>query len=324
MVESTIQRYEEVLRFRANRYLNDQKRGSELKNALRKLELQGCSTYLVGGFLRDLMLDGPSAKPRDIDIVFDGVSPDEVELLFWNHKERKNRFGGMRLNVGQCPLDVWSLQDTWAFRHKKVHQGGVSAFPRTTFLNVDAIAFRWKNDSEGEIFSEGFFEGILNRTLEINLEENPFPETCVVRSLMMASALHFGIGPKLAGYILRYSKNISIKELQHIQKAHYGFVRLDGEDLRICFDTINAQLNRSKDATVFLPQHQQLKLDEESSVQKGNNARKSGSGSFFTKLAEALFVHTRPVRRLKHRIVRRDHSVLNVLNVRPHWFKKVA
>src|SRR5581483_4733733 len=139
MANSTIHECEEMLRFRVRRYLNEQPWGVELKNTLRKLELEGCSAYMVGGFLRDLMLDGPSANPRDIDIVFDRISPDQVEFLFWNQPKRKNRFGGMRINFGDCPLDIWSLEDTWAFRNKKVHQINFSTFPETTFLNVDAI-----------------------------------------------------------------------------------------------------------------------------------------------------------------------------------------
>ena len=290
MVDSKeIKRQEEILSFRVRQYLKEQRAGIELRNALQKFEVEGCSAFVVGGFLRDLMLCGASANPRDIDIVFDGTSADKVEYLFWNHKERKNRFGGMRLKLGGCPFDVWSLGDTWAFRNEKVRHIEFASFPRTTFLNIDAIAFKWGNTSDDEIFSNGFFESILTRTLEINLEENPFPETCVVRSLMMASMLDFGIGPKLAAYILRQSKTASLKELQRIQKVHYGFVTLDGEDLRSCFSAIATQLSRSKNSAVFLP-GQQLKLEEEKPKKKTPN--KETSGTWFSKLPK-LFLFTR-------------------------------
>lgn len=320
MVESKeIQRQEEILSFRVRQYLKGQGAGIELRNALRKFEVEGCSAFMVGGFLRDLMLSGASANPRDIDIVFDGTSADKVEFLFWNHKERKNRFGGMRLKMGDYPFDIWSLGDTWAFRNEKVHQIEFASFPKTTFLNIDAIAFKWGNASEDKIFSNGFFESILTRTLEINLEENPFPETCVVRSLMMASMLNFGIGPKLATYILRHSKTASSKELQRIQNVHYGYVALDGEDLRSCFNAIETQLSHSKTATVFLP-GRQLKLEEEKPRKKESN--KKTFGMWFSKFVETAFVHMRPVRRLKNRLGNSRRPTINVLNVQPHWLEK--
>jgi hypothetical protein len=322
MVDSKeIQRQEGILSFRVRQYLKEQRSGIELRNALRTFEVEGCSAFVVGGFLRDLMLCGASANPRDIDIVFDGTSADKVEYFFWNHKERKNRFGGIRLRLGDCPFDVWSLGDTWAFRNEKVHHVEFASFPKTTFLNIDAIAFKWGNTSEDKIFSNGFFESILTRTLEINMEENPFPETCVVRSLMMASMLNFGIGPKLATYILRHSKTTSLKELQRIQKVHYGFVALDGEDLRSCFKAIDAQLSRSKNSAVFLP-GQQLKFEEEKSKHK--EASKKTFGTWFSKIAETVFVNMRPVRRLQNRFGKSGRPTINVLNVQPQWLKKAS
>ena len=197
----------------------------------------------------------------------------------------------------------------------------VATFPQTTFLNVDAIAFRWKDNSEGEIYSSGFFEGILNRTLEINLEENPYPETCVVRSLMMATVMNFKIGPKLAAYISRHSKNASLKELQRIQKAHYGSVKLDGDDLRTYFHAINTQLNRSEKGPVSLP-GQQLKFHDEIPPQPSNS--KKSIRDWISKITEKVFVHTTPARRLKKRFVKSPPPpAFNVLNInKSHWLTK--
>ena len=321
MAETSIQQRKEILRFRVRQCLNEQKWGIDLRNALQKFEVEGCSAYIVGGFLRDLLLNGTSAKPRDVDVVFDGVSADKAEFFFWNHKERKNRFGGLRLRLGDCPLDMWSLEDTWAFRNKKVHQVEFSTFPKTTFLNVDAVAYRWRKDSEDEIFDNGFFEGILKRTLEINLEENPFPETCVVRSLLMASALNYGIGPKLAAYISRFSKTASLKELQRIQNVHYGFVALDGEDLRSCFNAIDSQMSQSKKGVVFLP-GQQLKLGEPKPEK--NKGNKNKIGAWISRIAESVYVHTRPIRRFQNHFRKSGRPLVNILNVEPRWLRKVS
>src|ERR1017187_9740162 len=319
MVEAKIKQQEEILRFRVRQYLKEQKWGSELKRTVNQLELEGGSVYVVGGFLRDLMIYGTSAEPRDFDVVFEGVSADKVEYLFWNTPKRKNRFGGMRLEFGDCPFDVWSLKDTWAFRNRKVHQVNVSALRQTTFLNIDAIVFKLGRNSEDEIFSNGFFEGISTRTLEINLEDNPFPETCIVRSLLMASKLKFAIGPRLASYISHYSKNASLTELQRIQKTHYGFVELDGADLRFCFDAIKSQLRCPKKTVVFLPQRQ-LKF-EGASLERERRSE-SKVKTWISKISEIAFVNTKYVRQLRNRRATMGNPSIFVFNIPQKWLKK--
>jgi hypothetical protein len=320
MADTQIPKLEEILRFRVREYMKRQSWGIELKNAILRFEREGFSVFMVGGFLRDLMLHGMSAVPRDIDLVFNGASAEKVEYLFWNYKERKNRFGGMRLKLNKYPFDVWSLADTWAFRNKKVERVAISTFPQTTFLNVDAIAFKWGGNSEDQIFSNGFFESIVSRTIEINLEENPFPETCVVRSLMMASMLHFSIGPRLAAYISRYSRRASLHELQRIQKEHYGYIGLDGEDLRCYFKAINAQLHRSKNAVVSLPLRQ-MKLEEQG--RKADMRPKRSLLHWTFRIAEIAFIHSRYLRRLHKGPAKTKQLAMTVMNVQPHWLKKL-
>jgi len=321
MAKTNTQQHEEVLRYRVRQYLRGQGWGTELKKTLQKFETEGCSVYIVGGFLRDLMLYGPSASPRDIDIVFEGVPVEKVEFFFWNQKERKNRFGGLRLKSGDCPFDVWSLRDTWAFRNKKVHRVSFSTLPHTAFLNLDAIALRWKDNSEDEVVSNGFFEGISNRTLEINLEENPFPETCIVRALIAASTLDFAIGPKLAAYIFRYSKKTSLTELQRVQRGRYGFIPLDGEDLRSCFSAIEAQLSRSRVSTVSLP-GKQFKFEDQRTQKE--NKPKNILVEWISNISEAAFVHSRAIRRFRKQFIGSKRSTLNVFNTQIEWLSKVS
>jgi hypothetical protein len=118
-------------------------------------------------------------------------------------------------------------------------------------------------------------------------------ETCIVRSLLMASKLKFAIGPRLASYISHYSKNASLAEFQRIQKTHYGFVELDGVDLRFCFDAIKSQLRCSQKAAVYLPQRQ-LKFEGASPERERKSEGKVKT--WISKISEIAFVHTKYVR----------------------------
>jgi hypothetical protein len=55
---------------------------------------------LFGGCLRDLALQGASAVPRDIDVVYVGVEPESVADALRPYIERRIRFGGLQLNRG--------------------------------------------------------------------------------------------------------------------------------------------------------------------------------------------------------------------------------
>ena len=317
MVDPRTSQLEEILRFRVRKFLRGQKWGQELQSTLNYLEAHGCSAYIVGGVLRDLMTHGDSAKPRDIDIVFDGTPPDKVEYLLWNHSRRKNRFGGLHLKVRDCDFDMWSLRDTWAFRNRKVSQVGISQLPQTTFLNIDAIVLKLEKNGEDRIYSHGFFEALSNRTLEINLEENPFPETCLVRSLLLASKLQFDVGPRLARYIALHSRKMSLQELERVQKAHYGSVEFDVADFQGCFKRIRRELSKSKDSPISLPQRQ-FKLGEKPHARQ----EVGGFESWFSKCGEMLFVQSHPIRKLQRLLQRKERSFLFTYNDQPQWLRK--
>jgi hypothetical protein len=105
--------------------------------------------------------------------------------------------------------------------------------PQTTFLNVEAVAAELnpRATRSRRLFSCGFFEGIATETIEINLEENPFPDLCVIRSLLTAARLGFAIGPKLAKYLVSRSEGMTRARINEIQVQHYGEAKSDPEEM---------------------------------------------------------------------------------------------
>lgn len=209
-------------------------------NVLGELRNVSRQAVFFGGTLRSLLtarlFEGKRGRPRDIDVVVAGAPIDVLEERFKTILSRRTRFGGLQLKQGRWQFDVWPVADTWAFRNDHTTEVSFAELPSTTTFNLEAIAVEvWPTRGRSrELFSgdDQFFEGILSRTLELNRNNSPFPELTVVRGLVMASELRFQIGPSFAQYVREAGSSLTEEQLNQIQRAHYGYARLDGRTLR--------------------------------------------------------------------------------------------
>ena len=207
---------------------------------------------VFGGTLRSLLVSrvfqSKPGRPRDIDIVVSGATLSQLEEQFGDTVARRTRFGGLRLQRGVWHFDVWPVGETWAIKH--AHVGGTADFaalPETTTFNLEAIAVEaWPYSGRRALYSgnDQFFQGILSRTIELNLPDNPFPELTVVRGVIMASETRFKIGPRLAGYIGEVGPSMSKDAVERIQVGHYGHARMDSHTLQ---DLIAIIVQRTRD-----------------------------------------------------------------------------
>jgi hypothetical protein len=190
-----------------------------------------------GGTLRSLLIsrltrDMPG-RPRDIDIVLGGTTIEQLEHQFDQWIWRRTRFGGLALRRKGWQFDLWPVNETYAFKQTGEPEPEFADLPKTTFLNIEAIAVEvWPQPGRPRrIYSwdDQFFTGILTRTLEVNRRDNPYSELSVLRALVMANHLKWKIGPRLGRFLARHGPRISPTELIDIQKNHYGFVRLPWE-----------------------------------------------------------------------------------------------
>lgn len=214
------------------------------------------SAYLFGGALRDLLLGPDHRCPRDIDIIIMESSLDRIRTALASYVDGYTRFGGLRLRDQYGLFDIWPLAQTWAFREGLVVPISIESLPRTTFLNVEAVAARLpclKGRGRRILASREFFRGVAERILEINFEDNPSPASCVVRSLVIASRLSFRIGPRLAMYIAHYGPQYDVGELWSIERSHYGRIFAGPESLNLWIRHILEERRRSAGSAIGLP-----------------------------------------------------------------------
>ena len=253
MVSLETQKMKRDLRARLGRFVaTDSKRHyPHLYSVLEDIRNNDYPAFLCGGAVRNLLLCNNSI-PRDLDIILGYVSREQLETLFPDHIKGETSLGGLKLQVKDWSIDMWLIQDTWAFKNGKVTGKGFSDYPKITFLNIDAIAIQLfsKKRQKREIYSKGFFEAIAERTIELNFEENPAPAECIVRALRIANKFKFVIGPRLARYMISYTNQMEIEELAEIYQRRYMSADVTVEKLHNCFKSIETQMQASNNRPV--------------------------------------------------------------------------
>ncbi len=253
MVNLKIQKMKRDLRARLGRFVaTDSKRHyPHLYSVLEDIRNNNYPAFLCGGAVRNMLLCNNSI-PRDLDIILGYVSREQLETLFPDHNKEKTSLGGLKLQVKDWSIDMWPIQDTWAFKNGKVPGKGFSDYPKITFLNIDAIAIQLfsKKRQKREIYSKGFFEAIAERTIELNFEENPAPAECIVRALRIANKFKFVIGPRLARYMISYTNQMEIEELAEKYQHRYMSADFTVEKLHNCFKSIETQMQASNNRPV--------------------------------------------------------------------------
>lgn len=181
-----------------------------VKDALTEIVEKLPGTMIFGGMLRDFALKNGRKFASDIDL----VSMEESEKIYSVIKlfePKQNKFGGYRFSVGRTVFDIWSFQDTWAFRQGYVEGREVEDLLKTTFFNVDAAAY---DLSSGRFYCEdGWVSAIESRLLELNLPQNPSVNSMMKRAIKLACLKGFSVGPKLAKFLVQ---NMRLKDLDRI------------------------------------------------------------------------------------------------------------
>jgi hypothetical protein len=161
-------------------------------------------TVIFGGMIRDFALAGPRSFNSDVDLVSNALD-SEVYGAIREFSPKKNKFGGYRFRGGKWQFDIWALTNTWAFQQELVEGGSLTDLLKTTFFNVDSAIFHLTKRSV--CVSDRFSHGVQSRLLEINLEENPSPQSMAHRAINMAIDYDLAIGPRLSNYIIRHTTN---------------------------------------------------------------------------------------------------------------------
>jgi hypothetical protein len=107
---------------------------------------KGAQAYIVGGFLRDIIIGKAS---RDLDIIID-FDHDEVLKLINEHQliYSVNRLNGIKISLDNFNVDIWSIDQNWAFKNNLVAQNEkdiLESIASGCFYNFDALVINVKS-----------------------------------------------------------------------------------------------------------------------------------------------------------------------------------
>ncbi len=188
-------------------YLNyDSPERHIIKSTLQDISTKLPETAIFGGMLREFALGKAREFSSDIDLV-SYASQHEIYLAIKQYHPKKNKFGGYRFAIDHRMYDIWSLDDTWAFREGIIKGTQFKDLLNTTFFNLDSAIFHL---SSNECYvPDDYQEWIKRCLLEINMLENPSPANMARRAIKMATNKQLTIGPKLSSFIFSQEADLS-------------------------------------------------------------------------------------------------------------------
>lgn len=140
-----------------------------LKYLLFEIFEQG-SAYVVGGFLRDIINHKDS---RDIDMIIDLDHATLIKIIKDSGQQYEvNRHRGIKLSLNNIQVDMWSIENNWAFKNKLVklnEENKLESIAKGCFYNFDSLVINVHNNN---LNIKHYIDFINKKELDI-LQNNP-------------------------------------------------------------------------------------------------------------------------------------------------------
>lgn len=210
-------------------YLDKHPPAKELFEGLKSLG----NIYLIGGVLREYKDNNGIDFLRDVDMVADIPEPEYEEFL-GAYKPEVNAFGGYKICCLDLVVDIWRLEQTWAYAKRKIicaDNDYVINLPRTVFLNMDAIVYDLKNDVW---YDKVYYDALNKGILDVVLKDNPQIGLNIVRSLVIRKRYNMRVSRELCDIISDYciKNQNAVHELYEIQLNRYKKEIISLEELQ--------------------------------------------------------------------------------------------
>lgn len=170
----------------------------QLGDVIKDIDKKLPETVIFGGMIREFALGNARRFVSDIDLV-SLAGQSEIYNAIQSYAPTKNKFGGYRFILKKQRFDIWSLHDTWAFRHGHVSGSTFKDLLKTTFFNVDAGCYDIHQKNIHLL--DGYEACIRDRILDINLLQNPNPRAMAKKALDLVLNRKLGMTMTLAKFV---------------------------------------------------------------------------------------------------------------------------
>lgn len=179
--------------------------------------------YIFGGMIRDICLFGSKGFKSDIDIICNSDKRSLINALnFKNIIEiNENKFGGFRISKLELDIDIWCINDTWAFKNDIIKFEDINSILSTTLMTWDSILYDFSNKKI--ICNDDYLKDLLSGRLELVLEKTPNEIGAIVKILRTIYGKHAQtLGQKAATMLKRAIATYTPKELILYESNSYS------------------------------------------------------------------------------------------------------
>lgn len=214
---------------------------TSLQNVINDLLDEGAA-YIIGGFVRDT-LNGKEC--RDVDIVAD--IPQEKLLNILNDNRcvfDVNRFGGMKLFFNHTEVDLWNINDNWAFRTKLVklnENDKLDSLAKGCFYNYDALVLYIPQFHYNIRYYCNFLETGVLHTMQkqsIYKSRNPMAEANLIRAIYIKKNHQCAYSDELCDYFLKLLFELKleygdvVKRLMMVKETYSKYNSITEKDIK--------------------------------------------------------------------------------------------
>lgn len=187
-------------------------------------EIEGVDAYVIGGFVRDILLNRPS---KDIDIVVVGSGVDFARKVALRLRTRKvtyfKNFGTAQLKHNEWEIEfVGARKESYRLDSRKpiVENGTLADDQKRRDFTINALAISLNQKNFGELLDP--FSGVQdlrNRVIRTPLDpattfsDDPLR---MLRAIRFATQLNFSIEPKTLNAIGEMSNRLPIVSVERV------------------------------------------------------------------------------------------------------------
>jgi hypothetical protein len=201
-----------------------------LKNLIFEVFTYG-TAYVVGGFFRDFL---NNQKSRDIDIIVDVKNTYLLDIIkSLNYPFETNRHGGIKLELDTITVDLWSLEDNWAFKKQEFNfkqkqlvklneEDKLNSIAKGCFFNYDSLVINLNNFSYNlryyNEFNNKMALDILQKSVSYK-KLNPTTEANIIRAIFIKNKFNVKFTENTALYMtskLGHLKDLYQNEIQRL------------------------------------------------------------------------------------------------------------
>jgi hypothetical protein len=182
--------------------------------------------YIFSGVIRNFFLKKTGF--RDLDIVL----KDEIDVhhFFRDYKIVQNSFGGFKIYGRDIVIDMWFLNNTWAFKHQPLLYFDINQYliPGTAFFNFSAIIYSFRE--EKFYASQKFLQFLRDKTIDLVYEPNANYSLCVINTFYYQDKYGLKVSDRLKKHVIFLYKELKT-DYRTVQQKHFGSVIYSEEDI---------------------------------------------------------------------------------------------